>query len=172
MAKGKTDSFANFAAVKVVESAANTQTTTKFAFPFSIMDKMALIVSRIEYWLSTPDKLDTSGDYVYMAISAASTVTDISAQNDPLIIDNKLYIRRDLGTAASGLLFEQPYVKDFSQLPGGGLIMAPAPLYAMLQGSGCSAANVAWFKLFYTYMELSSDEYWQLVESRRIISSS
>lgn len=169
--KGKADSYANFAAIKVVESAANTQTSAKFAFPFSIMDKMALVISRLEYWLSTPDKLDTTGDYVYLALTAAATITDISAQNDPLIIDNYLYLRRDLGTAATGIIFQQPTIKDFSDLPGGGLLVAPSPLYAMAQGSGCSAANVAWFKMFYTYIELASDEYWQLVESRRIISS-
>jgi len=50
MAKGAVkDTFANIAAVRVIESAANTQTSVKFDFPFSIMDKMALLISRIEY---------------------------------------------------------------------------------------------------------------------------
>lgn len=171
MATKKMDTYANFAAVQVTESAANTQTSTKFAFPFSIMDKMALIISRIEYWLATATRMDTSTDSVQACLAAADKITDISKQNDPLVIDNISYARADFGAAASGLLVINPVVKDFSSLPGGGLIVAPAPLYAVLQGGGCSAANVIWVKLFYTYIELATDEYWQLVESRRIISS-
>jgi hypothetical protein len=38
--KGKVDSYANIASVAVVESAINTQTSVKFNFPFSIMDRI------------------------------------------------------------------------------------------------------------------------------------
>ncbi len=167
----KSDSFANFAALGFAESAANTQTTTKFAFPFSIMDKMALVINRIEYWTGTYAALAAAADIFYLAITASASVTNIANQADPLIIDNMAFTRADFGAAASGQVIATPFIKDFSSLPGGGLLVAPAPLYALIQGVGCGSAVTAYFKLFYTYMELSSDEYWQLVESRRIISS-
>jgi hypothetical protein len=170
MATKKTDSFANIAALKVLESAAATQTSAKFAFPFSIMDKMALIVNRIEYWFPSFVMLNTSADIFYAALTASASVVDIANQADPLIIDNMALVRTDLGVSATGIIQATPYIKDFSALPGGGLLMAPSPLYGMVQGVGTSPAALCFLKLFYTYVELSTDEYWQLVESRRIIS--
>lgn len=171
MATKKTDTFANIAAVRVQESAANTPTTSKFQFPFSIMDKMALIISRIEYWWSSSSVFDTTGDACTFGLVTASSPSDASNQADPTVIDSMVIQRRDLGTAASGFYFTMPFIKDFSSLPGGGILVAPAPLYAYIGASGASSAGTCWVKLFYTYIELSTDEYWQLVESRRIISS-
>jgi len=171
MATKKTDSFANVAAIKVTESAANTQTSSKFSFPFSIMDKMAIIVQRIEYdFVNLMTALNSSGDRMTLALTAAAAVTDIMNPIDPLLIDSAKISRYDLGAAASGFFLRQPYVKDFSNLPGGGLLLAPNPLYAMVEGAGAAVACQGSFRLFYTYVELSTDEYWQLVESRRIIS--
>lgn len=167
----KTDSFANVAAILVSESAAGTATYSKFAFPFSIMDKMALVISRIEYHLADISALNSSGDYCVIALTVSNTVSDISAQNDPLVVDNMTYHRIDYGTAATGMVYVKPMVKDFANLPGAGLLVAPAPLYAGIKSTGAGSAMSAWLKLYYTYMELASDEYWQLVESRRIISS-
>lgn len=171
MAVKKTDSAANYAALKVTESAANTQTSAKFAFPFSIQDKMALIVNRIEYWWQNQGDLNSSGDYSTAALTVGSAVVDITNQADPIIVDTARIIRLDYGAAASGALYNMPFIKDFSSLPGGGLLVAPAPLYAMIQSVGAAAALAVWIKLFYTSISLSADEYWELVESRRIISS-
>jgi hypothetical protein len=173
MAKGKVvDTFANIACLTVVESAANTMTATKFAFPFSIMDKMALVINRIEWdftaWITA---LAASADQLRAAITCASTVSDITNGADPLIVDAFRMIRYDMGAAASGWVRETPYIKDFSSLPGGGILVAPNPLYLMIQGASAAAAGTVMARLFYTYMELETDEYWQLVESRRIISS-
>lgn len=170
--KSAKDTFSNVAAVFVQESAANTQTSTKFNFPFSIMDKMALVIQRAEYMVGNlPTALNSSGDLGIIALTVASAVTLITNQADPLIVDNYQVTRMDLGAAASGFFWPQPFVKDFTTLAGGGLLVAPSPLYAMVQGSGAAAAINGWIKLMYTYVELGTDEYWQLVESRRIISS-
>lgn len=172
MAGKKLDTFANIAAVKVTETAADTMTSVKFNFPFSIMDKMALVISRIEYIMGNmATAFNGSQDYAVAALSVAATVSDLDNQADPLIVDSVKYSRIDVGAAATGIYLRQPFVKDFTSLAGGGLLVAPAPLYAILKGGGCAAATSCWVKLFYTYVELTSDEYWQLVESRRIISS-
>ena len=172
MAKGNVkDTFANVAAVRVIESAANTQTSVKFDFPFSIMDKMALIISRIEYWTASLTPFAGAGDALYLALTAASSITNLASQNDPLVIDSHIKTLAFFGTAANGQVIEGPYIKDFSNLPGGGLLVAPNPLYAMAQGISLGGVSDNWIKVFYTHVELSTDEYWQLVESRRVISS-
>jgi len=167
----KKDQLANIAAVYVTESAANTQTSLKFNFPYSVMDKMAILIARIEYWYSGFGNFNSTADTLTAGIMVAGTVVDISNQADPAIVDTSRLVRVDLGAAASGMFVTQPYIKDFANLPGGGLLVAPAPLYGMVQSAGAAAANACWIKLFYTYMSLSTDQYWELVESRRIISS-
>lgn len=170
MAAIKKDSFANVAAIAVSESAANTQTSAKFAFPFSIMDKMGIIISRVEYWLEGMSRLNSGDDRTIVGLSTAAAVTNLNNQSDPQIIDSVRFCRLDFGAAASGLFLEQPLIKDFSSLPGGGILCAPSPLYAIIQSVGASDYLSVWVKMFYTYMELKAEEYWQLVESRRIIS--
>lgn len=166
----KRDQRVNFAAILVTESAANTQTSKKFDFPYSVMDKMALNISRVEYWIGNT-QLNGTGDQTVYALTTASTVVSMENQADPTIIDSMRTIRIDTGTAANSTFRDMPLVKDFSNLPGGGLLVAPAPLYAMIQSTGAAAAEGFWMKIFYTYISLSTDEYWELVESRRIISS-
>lgn len=169
--KSKIDTFSNIAALKVTETAASTMTSAKFAFPFSIMDKMALVIQRIEYLIEGLSSLNSSGDNVTVALACAASVTDLTNQTDPLIIDSVRYSRLDIGAAATGVILQFPWVKDLTTLQGGGILVAPNPLYAIIQDAGAAAAMSCWVKLFYTYVELGTDEYWQLVESRRIISS-
>jgi hypothetical protein len=169
--KSKADIYANIAAVNVVEAAAGTAAYTKFAFPFSIMDKMALIINRIEYVFSSLAQLNTSGDYVLMGLTVASGVASLLALNDPLILDTHRVDRYDMGTAASGVYRDSPVIRDFSDLPGGGLLVAPNPLYGAIISVGSSGVMGGWVRMYYTYMEMATDEYWQLVESRRVISS-
>jgi hypothetical protein len=170
-AKKALDSYANVAALLVEEATANTGKWEKFAFPFSIMDKMALLLSRVEYICNIPGAIAAGGDAIFMGLSVSANLADVSAQNDPLIIDDIELSRLDTGVAASATILAMPYYKDFSTLPGGGILVAPAPLYGYIKGASCGAASSAWIKLYYTYLELAADEYWQLVESRRIISS-
>lgn len=169
-AKTTKDNRINLAAVTVTESAANTQTSKKFDFPFSIMDKMGLVINRIEYWVGLSE-LNGSTDQVIVGLTTASALVAIANQADPALVDSISVTRYDTGVAATGHFWKNPIIKDFSDLPGGGLLVAPSPLYAMIQQAGAAGAGSAWIKLFYTYIQLSTDEYWELVESRRIITS-
>jgi len=171
MATKKLDSYANIAAILALEAAAGTANYAKFAFPFSIMDKMALVIQRVEYWFGDLSPLNSSTDFVLAGLSASNTVSDLNLQNDPLVIDSAKVVRNDLGTAASGNYSMLPYIKDFTSLAGGGILVAPSPLYGFVKSNGAGGVMGAWIKMFYTYMELNTDEYWQLVESRRIISN-
>jgi len=166
------DSFANYAALTIVESAANTFTSSKFQFPFSIMDKTGLVIQRMEYDLTSfTGAFAATGDTLTFGICVAAAITDVDNPADPLIVDTARIRRSDFGAAASGLAMNFPIIKDFTNLTGGGLLVAPNPLYGFIKGISAGAAGTVAIKLFYTYMELDTDEYWQLVESRRIISS-
>ncbi len=168
---GKTkDSWAQVAAVAVLEASAGTAAYTKFAFPFSIMDKMALVLNRIEYVFGLT-QLNGGGDYCIMGLTVSNAVVSLLALNDPLIIDQSRVDRYDMGTAASSCLRDSPVIRDMSTLPGGGLLVAPNPLYGCIVSAGASGVMSGYIRMYYTYIEMATDEYWQLVEARRIISS-
>lgn len=171
MAKKVQDRFANVAAINVIEPAAGTPGYEKFNFPYSILDKMGLLISRIEYWFGSLPQLNSGGDNIIAGLTAQSPVVSLTNQSDPSIIDTARLLRLDYGAAASAELHFQPTLKDFSNLPGGGILVAPAPLYGAVVSTGAGGAMSCWIRLYYTYMELSTEDYWQLVESRRIISS-
>lgn len=164
------DMYSNVAAIDLTESAANTLTVAKFAFPFSIMDKMALLINRIEYeFANLPSVLAAAADQIIGGISAISNPV-LTDPTDPGVIDTVKLSRIDFGAAATGIMYFQPFIKDFATLPGGGILVAPNPLYCAIMGVSAGAAGRVKVRVYYTYMELATDEYWQLVESRRIIS--
>ncbi len=165
------DKFANVAAIQPYETAAGTLAVAKFAFPFSIQDKMALVINRIEYWPLVLANLNSVSDYVTFGLIAAPSIVDFTNQQDPVLIDSSRVARYDYGAAASGELFTMPIIKDLSTLPSGGLLVAPSPLYGAVQSNGAAGVMGCWIKFFYSYMELATDEYWELVESRRIIGA-
>lgn len=172
MATKAKDERAQYAAMVLTEAGTNTLTTAKFQFPFSIMDKMALVIHRIEYEVvNVATVFAAAADRLTMAIIAANTIVDITNPVDPTIIDSMRIGRYDFGTAATGMLLAQPLVKDFTNLPGGGILVAPNPLYYAVKGDSAGAASITAVRMYYTYMELATDDYWQLVESRRIITS-
>lgn len=170
--KKVTDKFANYAAMTIVETAANTFTSSKFQFPFSIMDKMGLIIQRVEYDLTNfTGAFAATGDALVFGLAVNATIVDVDDPSDPLLVDSARIRRSDFGAAASGIALHFPIVKDFTNLQGGGLLVAPNPLYAFIKGISAGAAGTLAIRLFYTYLELATEDYWQLVESRRIISS-
>ena len=165
------DMQANFAALEVDESAAGTLTFKQYAFPFSIQDKTAIIIHRIEYWPKGFGLIVDDSDYILGGLSTSKNISDPLDQSDPAIIDNMRWVNRKGGTPANQEIYPMPYIKDLANLPGGGLMVAPSPLYAMVKSVTGSSACGLWLKLFYTYKTLTTDQYWELVESRRIITS-
>lgn len=169
--KKSTDKYANLAAVHPVEAVAGTAKFEKFAFPFSIMDKVGLLISRIEYLFTSLTQLNSSGDILSCCLACDDGITDFQDFTQPSLIDSAYIARYDFGTAASGQLLASPLVRDFSQLPGGGILVAPNPLYGGVVSGGAGGVMGCWVRLWYTYTTLATDEYWQLVESRRVITS-
>jgi hypothetical protein len=175
MAASQTDKFANIATITINESAANTLTFKKLETGINLMEKIAWVISRIEYMATTYfTVLDGNNDQIHMGLCVANNLTSMvtaAAYADPSLLDKIVYERTDTGTAANATLSVKPYVKDFSDLPGGGIIVPPSPLYGFVQGVGNANVNSVIIKLFYTSMIVPPADFWELVEARRIISS-
>lgn len=165
------DKYANQAVITVTESAANTLTFKKLETGISLFEKQAWLISRVNYFISGIAQFNTSADALAMAITTTDQLTSLTLTN-AAILDFLYLLRVDLGTAASGMFLPMPLVSDMSGLAGGGLLVPPNPLYLGAVGTGLAAAVSVTAKFYYTTIELKAEEYWELVESRRIISSS
>jgi hypothetical protein len=168
----KTDLFANLAILTVTESAANTLTFKKLETGISVNQKIAWVVSRIEYFLSSlvAAQFNGDGDAISWGICASSTFANAIIEENS-ILDFNNYQRADYGAAAVSIFHKQPFLKDFASMPSGGIIVPPAPLFGFVKGSGLVSAMTVAARIYYTELELAESDFWQLVQARRPLTS-
>jgi len=166
------DKFPNMAVISVTESALNTLTFKKLETGISLFEKVAWVIHRIEYLITAASYgyFDAAGDTLEIALAATDQMSSLSITN-AAVIDYQYIARLALGAAATGLFMESPLVRDLSTLPMGGVIVPPNPLYLGVKGTSLTAATTVTARFFYTTYPLSPDDYWELVEARRIIAS-
>jgi len=170
--KSGMDKFANQAIITVTETATDTLTFKKLETGVSLTEKVAWIINRVEYIINnfTASLFNSSGDAIKFGLSVSNAFASASF-DEQAIIDYNLVQRADFGTAASGGFMELPIIKDLSSLPSGGILVPPVPLYGFAQGVGLAAASTVACRIYYTLLPLAIDQYWELVEARRILVS-
>jgi len=175
MAAKNGDSYPNVATIEVIESAANTLTYKKLEAGVSMMEKVAWLIHRIEYWLDiNTATFNSNGDTLVVALLNSNIFATLHADAtfaDAAMIDSVLVRRCDVGTPAVTWMDFAPITKDFSNLPGGGLLVPPIPVFGAAQGVGLNAATTNLIKIWYTIKELATEDYWQLVEAKRTLSA-
>ncbi len=166
------DKFANYAIVTCTESAANTLTFKKLETGISLSEKVAWVVNRLEYVLTSLNAtiFNATADGFYYGLSVSNAFSSPTVLENT-ILDYNMMHRVDIGAAASGFFLPMPIIKDFSTLPGGGIIVPPTPLYLFGMGGGLTAAMNVTVRIHYTMRVLKIDEYWELVEARRVLES-
>jgi hypothetical protein len=172
MAASKTDSFANMAILTTTESAANTLTFKKLETGISVNQKIAWVISRIEYFVSSllAANFNGDGDNLSFGLCASSTFASAIIEENSIFDFNNIQ-RADFGTAASALQLHQPFLKDFASMPSGGIIIPPAPLFGFAKGTGLVSACSVAARIYYTELELAESDFWQLVQARRPLTS-
>jgi len=172
MAEGKKDQFANFAVISVTETAANTLTFKKLETGISLMDKVAWVINRVEYLVEefNATVFNATGDFALYGLSVSNSFSNV-AVSETTILDYNRSSRIDFGTAANAFFKHEPIVRDYSSMPNGGILVPPVPLYLFAQGESLTAALRVTARLYYTTLSLSVDQYWELVEARRVLSS-
>lgn len=168
-----TDLFANIAYLEATESAANTLTFSRLQLAGSLMnEKAALIIHRADIQLDpNGTALNGANDFTSMCVSVSDRITDIRDMSQPEILLALWLTRVEFGAAASGILTERPKVLDFSTLPGTGIIVPADNLFVGIESGGAAAALSVKVRLYYTVKPLKTDEYWDLIEARRVMST-
>ena len=151
---GIKDRYANKAYISVTESGANTLTFSEIQTGMAMFEKVAWLIHRIEWWIGdvARQELTAVTDFLTMALVGNNTMASLSL-GDQAVYDIIRLGVVDMGVAASG----------------GGLIIAPRPLYAAVQAGGFAAAAIVSARIYFTYLELKAEEYWELVEATRMI---
>ncbi len=165
------EKFVNQAYLSVVESAANTLTFSKLETGISIYEKVGWLISRLDYHCKVLGaNFAAEGDSITYGISVSDSISSISLSLAAIVDQNEI-TRMDFGTAGSGLLQVNPRSKTFADLPGGGILVPPNPIYICVKGTALTSAITIYARMFYTVVELKGEEFWELVEQRRMIGA-
>jgi len=165
------DQFVNFAFASVVESAANTLTFTEIQTGVSIFEKSAWVVHRIDWIVdgAVLGLLSADDDELQMALTVSNQITSI-ALNQSAVVAEKRIGAQVQGTPAVLQLHDfNLMTSDYSTLPGNGIIVPPRPLFVAVQGQSLATVATIAARVYFTHRELKTDEYWELVESRRMV---
>lgn len=167
------DRYANIAYMFAAESAAGTLTFAQLALVSQLIgEKYALIVHRAEIRLhNVYSDFNSSGDAAKYALTVSDRITDINDLSQPEILFYGDIARVDMGTAASGMFIQRPFLRDFTDLPGEGLLVPADRLYIGVQGVGMANVLQVSMRLYYSVLQLATEDYWELIEARRVMST-
>ena len=171
MAQGKNgDVFANKFYGASTESAANTLTFTEIQTNVSIMEKTAWCLHRLEWFVDATawGALVATDDRISAALCSTNSLTSLSL-GDAGVIDFADFGIKLLSSVGFQITLGPNITRDFTSLPGGGLLIAPRPLYVAVQGVSLAAAQTVKVRGYYTSKTLSADEYIELVDFYRIV---
>lgn len=163
------DKYGNLAIISATESAAGTLTFKKLETGTSLFDKVGVLIHRVEWYPGSDIGLIlATADRIFAGITNTNTLTDLGATQDGVMI-RKVWRRADFGTAASGQLYIEPDVDDYSQLPGGGMLMMPNPIYLGVQGVSLASACTVTCRILFTFVSLTNEDFFELMQARQTL---
>lgn len=157
--KKSMDKYANLLIASVTETAANTLTFTQFPQITTLLEKKAYLISRVEYTLQM-SLFAAAGDDLKFGISMQNTFAAAGA-DEPSIVDFNFF--RSQGTCVE--VYNQQYIRDFSTMPGGGLLIPTRPIFLYAEGSNLGGASTTTARVYFTVIDLQPDDYWDLVQA-------
>ncbi len=162
MAKRPDDRYTNLASVTVTMSAANTMTFVELLTGISIGQGMGMIIDQIDYfpYSTTLTQMTANSDQITMGWTTSNELTAL-ALNDRRVLHMSEFSRHDFGTAASAQFIQMPGEHQF--FPP--LIIAAPRLYFGVNTAGFASAAVVASRLYFRYIELTSQEYLELAET-------
>lgn len=169
MAKAK-EQFSQIGYLTVSESAAGTLTFAGLSVFSNVLGQKGMVIHRAEYFRlpAAIGLLIADDDRLEFGISGSNSMTDIDL-DDPEVYDYNLCIMEAYGTAANILEFQDPILKDWSNLPGGGLLVPADRLYMWIRGSSLASAASMSVRFWYTILDLSAQDYLELAQALRVL---
>lgn len=170
MAQAIRDRFANVASIQNVQGGANVLTFNSLATNMGFLGRrdqaLAMVIDEIQYspGLNSIGLMTQTGDRVTMAITDSEDPLDLEDLTDRRVLDFAQIVRLDLGTAASGVLIELPWRKQF--FPP--LITAARTLFLGVNTSGLASGITTRARILYRVETLTGAELIELSEVFRL----
>lgn len=158
------DQFAQRAFISVVESGANTLTFEELTIARDTSRRQAFVIHRVEYLMSQSilANLAAADDVINVGLSLSNGISSISWDR-PEILDRQ-YLSYGYANIA-----QQPLLSDFTNYPGGGIIVPVKQLYGFAQGASLVGAITVEVRIWYTTKDISREDYIELVEMYDIL---
>lgn len=165
------DIYTNQAVVSCIPTL-NTLSWQELPSYVSVFEKKAFLISRIDYFLNlvAMRELDAETDTIYFGMSTSDGFST-AGLDEAAIFDYNMVAAVLQAAGVSSHLLRMPYTKDFSTLPGKGLLVPSRPIFLWMQSSGLAAAGKVTARIYFTIKELKAEQYWELVEATRLIGS-
>ena len=163
------DLYVNKGYGSATESAAGVLTFSEIRTNVSIFEKVAWVIQRIEWYLSqaTYGLMIDGSDHIEIALTASSSIASLGLEM-PSVID-LLDLQRVQATNVGFNFQIMPIIRDFANLPGGGLIIAPRPLFMAIEGISLATPASVECRFYFTQKVLKADEYLELIDFYRIV---
>ncbi len=159
------DIYSNILYNEVNESAANTITFEEIKMGLNLFDKVALLISRIE-WYQWWRFLAATTDEISFGLSS-SDGWSVPTPKENSIIGYHTMTVTDYGTAGNNRIWHEPMVDDYSTLPGKGILITPTPLFSWVRGQNLGSAGTIRLRVYFTVVKLKPEEYLELLETRQ-----
>lgn len=162
MAKVSSEKYANVAFGTVTMSAANTLTFAQILFGVGLFEGKALVVHRVGFYpsVATEREVVTAADSYIMALTTSNRLTALDLSEPAVVIWKR---RVGIGVAVESV--NQPHEIDFTQLPGGGKLLPANPIFIGMTSLGFAAAGSMTVRIEFTFVELSPQDYLEVIQS-------
>ncbi|MBA7709044.1 hypothetical protein ES703_117951 [subsurface metagenome] len=162
--KVKADKYSNVAFAKVTMSAVNTLTFEAINMAVGVFQGVAMLIHRILYYPTDVSlrEVVAATDTFSLALTTSNRLANIVDVSEPAIID-KLHV---VGVGVNVEAVRLPLVSDLTMLPGGGRIVPANPLFVAMATAGAVAASKAFVQVDFTFIELTDQDYLELIQSQ------
>lgn len=159
------DVYPNRVVDRVVMSAANVESFQQIRFGTGLFGGVALVIHRLEYHLmhASMIQLIDVADSLLFGLTNRDDLTSLAPQNLN-ILDTNMLSPIMAGSVVGIQISVLPIIKDFSTLPGQGLIIPPNPLFLAADSVGFATAAVVDLVMYYTFKHMSDADYIELVQ--------
>lgn len=167
---GKKDEYVQMGYLSVTESGAGTLTFAGLTVYSNVMGQKGLLIHRVDYNIAegTLDDFAAAGDSLTFGLVGDNSLSGISLDN-PAVYDYNYMVREDFGTAGNAKVYKNPVIKNYTELPGGGLLVPADRLYAYAQGGSLTDAATITARFYFTIMDLNAQDYLELAQALRVL---
>lgn len=159
----KMDAYANRAIEYISMSAADTLTFKQIVMGVGVFQGVGIVLHRVEFQpgLATMREFAAATDSLDVGIVTSDSLTSIVGSAPSII-----YAHRVVGMGAVSIPWHLPIIADFTDLPGGGVILPANPIFIAMNSAGFAAAGNMYSRLWFSFKELSDKDYLELIQSQ------